>query len=167
MGATGSDDDRGTAAPTLLEDHVPDLASLLDALDPDAVVRSLVDDLAERHRVAPDRQSDYVSLRPGGGGPIAVYVHRGLVSIALPPPTAAAKAVHVPGAALNPKTPATTYLEVPSASIAAARGSVMTLCGEALVWRSTMADTRGREAAGHAVDHPVCAVCGTQHPGEC
>lgn len=147
---------------------MPELVSLLDELDPHDVVRALVVDVAARHAVSPDRQSDYVSLRPGGGGPIAVYVHRGLVSIALQPATAAAKAVHVPGATLDPKTPATTYLEVPSSAFAGAEESLLTLCGEALAWRATMADTSDRDVARDgALALPTCPTCGTRHPGEC
>ncbi len=146
-----------------------DLAALLEDLGAQAEVRAFVEDLAARRPVAPERQSDYVSLRPGSGGPIAVYVHKAYLSVAQPPAVAELKAAQVPGARTNDGTTATTYVELTVKSLVQAPQSVLTLCSEALEWRSTMLDTSGTSGivGGRAERARTCPECGLQHGGEC
>lgn len=46
---------------------MPNLVAMLDDLAPEPAVRALVEQLAAAHAVDPDRQSDYISLRPRRG----------------------------------------------------------------------------------------------------
>jgi len=109
----------------------------LDDLGPTPPVRSLADELAKRTAVESDRQEQYVSLRPSMEGAVAVYLHRTRVSIALPPERAPEVASQLHGAALNHKTPATTYLDVPDGVLAAQPGLVLELAAEAVAWRAS------------------------------
>lgn len=143
-----------------------DLKAALDDLAPEAAVRALVEQVAAQRSVAPERIADYVSLRPSGGGPIAAFVHRTFVDVAQPPAVAAGKAADVPGATLDEKTPATTYVRVPLAAVDLP--GVLTMVKEALVWRSSMPDTTGRDRLQQIPAHAqACSVCTLVHAGEC
>jgi hypothetical protein len=142
------------------------LNAALDALAPEPAVRTLVEQVAAQRSVAPERMADYISLRPGGGGPIAAFVHRTYVDVAQPPAVAAGKAAGVPGATLDEKTPATTYVRVPLASVHLS--GVLTMVKEALAWRSSMPDTAGRDRSQQVPVHAsACSVCNLVHAGEC
>lgn len=143
-----------------------DLQTALGDLVPEAAVRELVEHVAAHHPVAAERTADYVSLRPGAGGPIAAFVHRTYVDVAQPPAIAAAKAAGVPGARLDEKTPATTYVRVPLAAVNLP--GVLIMVKEALVWRSSMTDTTDRDRSRLATTQaPTCSICGLAHAGEC
>ena len=142
------------------------LKAALDDLAPEAAVRALVEKVAAQRSVAPERMADYVSLRPGGGGPIAAFVHRTYVDVAQPPGVAAGKAAGVPGATLNEKTPATTYVRVPLGVVDLP--GVLTMMKEALVWRSSMPDTTDKNRSQQIPAHAqACSVCSLVHAGEC
>lgn len=143
-----------------------ELTTALDDLAPEPALRHLVEQIAARRPVAAERTADYVSLRPGGGGPIGAFVHRTYVDVAQPPAVAAAKAAGVPGATLDEKTPATTYVRVPSAAVSLP--TVLTMVGEALAWRSSMPDTSGRDRSLAAGPYAIpCSICSLVHAGEC
>lgn len=135
-----------------------DLTDALDDLAPVAGVRQYAEQLATLRGVAAERQSDYVSLRPSSGGPIAVFVHRSSVSIARDPSLAFAAAQHLPGAVLQHKTPATTYLHVDADVLAQHQQAALTLGSQALDWRSTMPDTTSTGATAIS-GPPSCPVC--------
>lgn len=107
-----------------------------------------------RPAVTPDRLSEYVSLRSGSGGPIAVYVRNAFVSIACRPAQASMAQSQVPGSYLREKTSATTDLVVPSDVLEAHHLSVLTLAEQALDWRSSMPDTTGRDRVGTSPPGP-------------
>lgn len=113
-----------------LQDHLDDLA-------PAAPVRTLATELAKRTAVESDRQEQYVSLRPSMEGAVAVYLHRTRISIALPPERAPEVVGHLPGATLNSKTPATTYLDVPSDVLATNPQAILHLAADAVAWRTS------------------------------
>ena len=143
-----------------------DLKAALDDLAPEPAVRALVEQVAGQRSVAPERMADYVSIRPGGGGPIAAFVHRTYVDVAQPPAVAVGKAASVPGTTLDEKTPATTFLRIPLVSVHLP--DVLTLVKEALAWRSSMPDTTGRDRSQQIPVHAqTCSVCSLVHAGEC
>lgn len=109
----------------------------LDDLDPTPEVRALATDLAGWTTVESDRQAQYVSLRPSTESAVAVYLHRTWVSIALPPERALQVASDVPGATLDKKTPATTYLHVDADSLGIRYAVVLGIAKEAMSWRAT------------------------------
>lgn len=136
-----------------------DLQQDLDDLGPDPAVRAFVEDLAQHRGVYPDRQSDYVSLRPGSGGAIAVYVHRRSLSVACRPADAALRLV--PALRLEDRG-ATVYLHADLDVLTAHRPALRTLATEALAWRTGTADTTSSGPAGSSAPAPPsCPVCFT------
>lgn len=113
-----------------LQEHLDDLA-------PVAALRLFATSLAACASVDSDRQAGYVSLRPPLEGAIAVYVLRDRISIALPPPRALQVAPHLPRAVLQKKTPATTYLVMDAAAVAAQQHLVLDVAAEAVEWRAS------------------------------
>lgn len=109
----------------------------LDDLDPSPPIRTLAVELAKRTAVESNRQEQYVSLRPSMEGAVALYLHRQRISIALPPERAPEVVGQLPGATLNHKTPATTYLDVPDHLLGEQPGAVLDLAEEAVAWRAT------------------------------
>lgn len=147
------------------------LPALLDDLDAEASVRSLVDTLAAGQPVVAARQSDYVSLRPAAGGSVAVYVHRATLAIALPPGQAAAAADAVPAAVLQQKTGITSYLRVPAASLLSHHDAVLELCSRSLAWRASAVSGAQSSLVSIGPVAPTeapCRSCGRRHPsGSC
>lgn len=141
------------------------LAALLNNLQPVPPVRALIDDLARRRPVAPDRRASYVSLRPTLGFPIAVYVHRNRISVAITPPSADAAASRFTGAVIIRATPATSYVVVTVASLQDHEAIAMELALAALQWRADGVQ-RGLEASGRdaspATEPELCPDCWTQ-----
>ncbi|MGY1690357.1 hypothetical protein [Geodermatophilus sp. SYSU D01105] len=111
-----------------LHDHLDDLA-------PSPAVRALASDLAAWTTVESDRQAQYVSLRPSTDSAVALYAHKTWVSIALPPERAPEVVGDVPGATLDEKTPATTYLHVDADLLADRYDVVLAIAKEAMDWR--------------------------------
>ena len=98
-------------------------------------VVALVRAVAEARGVVAKRQGTYVSIAPPNG-PIALYVHRKLVSIALPPPRAEEVVEVLPGVTLQRKSPATTYVIVEHEMLRTSLTKVVPLALEALDWRT-------------------------------
>ncbi|MGY1640852.1 hypothetical protein ACI782_06915 [Geodermatophilus sp. SYSU D00703] len=109
----------------------------LDDLDPAPPVRALATDLAGWTSVESDRQAQYVSLRPSTENAVAVYAHKTWISIALSPERALQVVGEVPGATLDNKTPATTYLHVAADSLGDRYAVVLGIAKEAMGWRAT------------------------------
>lgn len=114
----------------VLQQHLDDLA-------PTTSVQRLATDLASRSAIESDRQGPYVSLRPSMEGAVAVYLHRTWISIALAPERALAVIGQLPGATLDKKTPATTYVHISDQVLADQYGVALQVAVEAVVWRST------------------------------
>ncbi len=88
--------------------------------------------LAERREVAVDLRGSYLSLRPGQGGRIAVYVHRNRVSVAVRPDEAEALATSLPGVRLERRSAATTYLIAAAQVLATAADAILALAVDAV-----------------------------------
>lgn len=142
------------------------LPALLDDLDAEPSVRRLVETLAAERPVVAVRRSDYVSLRPAAGGPVAVYAHRATMSIALPPAEAAAAADAMPAAILQEKTGGTTYVRVPAAALQSQFDEVLELCFQSLAWRaSAVSGTQSSlvSIGPLAPTEAPCRSCGRRH----
>jgi hypothetical protein len=120
----------------------------LDDLDPTPPVRVLATALTAQTAVESDRQEQYVSLRPSMEGAVAVHLHRTRASIALEPARAAEVVGQLPGATLNPKTPATTYVDVPDHVLAEKPATFLEIAAEAVAWRA--AGPMSGAGVGHA-----------------
>jgi hypothetical protein len=108
----------------------------LDDLDPTPAVRTFASALAGRTAVESDRQAHYVSLRPSMEGAVAVYLNRTWISIALSPERAAELDGTVPGASLDKKTAATTYLRAGDDVLAGQHDVLLGIAEEAVAWRA-------------------------------
>ncbi len=133
----------------------------LDDLDPTPAVRTLAIDLAGWTTVGSDRQAQYVSLRPSTDTAVAVYAQKTWVSIALPPERATQVVGDVPGATLDRKTPATTYLHVDADPLDDRYDVVLCITKEAMSWRahgSTSSVGAGSAKTG-AQAPKICPTC--------
>ncbi|MEU4244313.1 hypothetical protein [Actinoplanes sp. NPDC026619] len=142
-----------------------DLAARLDNLQPVPVVRVFIEELGTQHAVAPDRRAGYVSLRPTLRDPIAVYVHRNRISIAITPPDAEAAASRIDGAEIVRATPATSYVILTAAALQGREAIAFELALAALQWRANGVrrglGTGGRDAST-AVEPDLCPDCWTE-----
>jgi hypothetical protein len=114
----------------VLQQHLEDLA-------PTARIEQLATDLAGRSAIESDRQAQYVSLRPSMEGAVAVYLHKNWVSLALPPERALEVIGQLPGATLDKKTPATTYVHISDEVLEERYDVAVQVAGEAVSWRAT------------------------------
>ena len=135
--------------------------------------RTFVLELAAARNVESGRRSNYVSLRPTVDGAIAVYAHASKISIALAPERAASVPHELPGAELQLKTPATTYLQVEEQTLQASYAEVLALATEAVDWRATGPKMTAADGRHAVAIKPVeyCPTCHTQlavnGTGEC
>lgn len=138
-----------------------DLDDALEDLEAAPPLAELARDVVAARNTLIDRRANYVSLRPSPIGAIAAYVHANRISIAMEPFQAVDRAVSIPGASLQRTTPATTYVLVTSADVAAFPSLVQEWVVEALDWRAqgpamTLADGR---TAGTVKEPEVCPNC--------
>ena len=109
----------------------------LDDLGPTTSIKRLAMELSQHSAIESDRQGPYVSLRPSMEGAVAVYLHRTWISIALAPERALEIISQFPGATLDKKTPATTYVHLADTVLTEYFATALQVAGEAVLWRST------------------------------
>ena len=133
----------------------------LEELCPAAAIERLATDLARHSAIESDRRGPYVSLRPSMEGAVAVYLHRTWISIAMAPERAMAIISQLPGATLDKKTPATTYVHLSDTVLAEHYATALQIAGEAVVRRSTGPLSSAGDRVAKRVSKPsgTCPVC--------
>lgn len=123
------------------------VAALLSDLEPAATIERLVRTVASARPVFANRRRDYLSLRPSIDLPVATYVHRNRVSVALDPSEARDFGSRLTGSTLQRKTAATTYLVADVTAVEASLDATLAAVERALDWR-TSGPNRGLTARG-------------------
>lgn len=123
---------RGSLAPEPPASPGNELAHHLDQLGANLRVRQFVQEVARRRAVASQPKAAYVNVRRPGSSSVAMYVHRAKVSIALDPRRAEQMAARLPGAVLQTKSAATSYLVLEEEVLLAAPQELLALAVEAV-----------------------------------
>jgi len=137
----------------------------LDNLGPVPVVRRFVTELTTQRSVQSDRQGNYVSLRPAPiDSPIALYIYRDQIEIALDPHVAKPLAQSIPGASLRSHTRATTYVGVSASVLESHRGKALDLASRSLSWRADGVRRASRKRTDPGAPKVnACPVCHTEY----
>ncbi|MCW2809890.1 MAG: hypothetical protein JWP61_348 [Friedmanniella sp.] len=147
----------------------------LDQLGVAPALRELVTAAgAQRHLTSALVAEDYVSLSPAAGGSIAAFVHRNLVSVALPTPKAEQLGAES-GWTFAFDNATTSHLRIPAATLASTeqRALGLTVLVEALDRRSLgsrhlATPPSGEPTLVNAASPAVCPIHYTQMlGGEC
>ena len=103
---------------------------------PQQSIAHLIRAVAERRAVEIDRRDDYVTVRAGSAGAIALFAHPDRVAICLSPERAYAIEARKPFRHQIPRTPVTSYVIVTAKGVRKHFGAVLDLAVESLDWRA-------------------------------